>query len=60
MTNSTVYAWYKLCELASRETDPERLLVLVQQINDALEKREREIRQLVDTAKVDKNLQSAK
>ena len=31
--------WRKLCELASKETDPERLYELVQQLNNALETR---------------------
>jgi hypothetical protein len=31
--------WRKLCELASKETDPEKLYALVEQLNRALEAR---------------------
>jgi hypothetical protein len=31
--------WRALCELASKETDPQRLYELVEQLNDALEAR---------------------
>jgi hypothetical protein len=41
MTNSEEKDWRKLCELASKETDPEKLYALVEQLNRALEVRER-------------------
>jgi hypothetical protein len=34
--------WKELCEAASKEHDPEKLLALVQQLNVVLEERERE------------------
>lgn len=37
--------WRELCERASRETDPEALLVLIEQINQILERRQEKIRQ---------------
>jgi len=33
--------WRKLCELAAKETDPEKLYALVEQLNYALEARAR-------------------
>ena len=33
--------WRKLCELAAKETDPERLYALVERLNRALEERAR-------------------
>ena len=33
--------WRVLCELASKEQDPERLIELVQRLNEALEERQR-------------------
>jgi DNA polymerase II large subunit len=35
-------SWLELCEAASREQDPEKLLELITALNDALEQRERE------------------
>ena len=32
--------WMELCELASKEQDPEKLLKLVQQINQMLEEKQ--------------------
>ena len=37
--------WRELCERASKETDPETLMTLVDQINRALERREHRLRQ---------------
>lgn len=34
--------WQELCEAASREHNPERLLELITALNDALEQREKE------------------
>jgi hypothetical protein len=34
--------WRELCEAASREHDPEKLMALVQQLNAVLEEQERE------------------
>ncbi|HEV3207287.1 MAG TPA: hypothetical protein VGZ28_10060 [Terriglobales bacterium] len=36
----------ELCERASRETDPEALLVLVEQINQTLERQQERMRQV--------------
>ena len=33
-------SWLELCEAASREHDPEKLLALITALNDALEERE--------------------
>ncbi len=33
-------SWLELCEAASREHDPEKLLELITALNDALERRE--------------------
>jgi hypothetical protein len=38
--------WRELCERASRETDPEALLVLVEQINQTLERQQERMRQV--------------
>ena len=37
--------WRNLCERASRETDPEKLMELVYQIDRALERREQRLRE---------------
>ena len=37
--------WRELCERASKETDPETLMILADQINRALEQREHRLRQ---------------
>ena len=37
--------WRQLCEQASREQDPDRLLQLVERINNILEERERRLRE---------------
>ena len=37
--------WRGLCERASRETDPEALLILIEQINQTLERQQERIRQ---------------
>jgi hypothetical protein len=37
--------WRELCERASRETDPEALLVLIEQINQTLKRPQERIRQ---------------
>ena len=37
--------WRELCERASRETDPKTLLLLIDHINCALERREQRLRQ---------------
>ena len=34
--------WLELCEAASREQDPEKLLELITALNEALEQKERE------------------
>src|SRR3979411_1455974 len=39
MTNSEERDWRKLCELAAKETDPEKLYALVEKLNRALEVR---------------------
>jgi hypothetical protein len=40
MTNSEEdRGWRKLCELAAKETDPEKLYALVEKLNQALEVR---------------------
>ena len=39
MTNGKEKDWRKLCELAAKETDPEKLYALVEQLNRALEVR---------------------
>jgi hypothetical protein len=36
--------WRELSEAAAREQDPEKLLELVEQLNEALERRENELR----------------
>ena len=36
--------WMELCEKAAIEQDPEKLMVLVKQINDLLEAKERRLR----------------
>jgi hypothetical protein len=36
--------WRELCERIMRETDPEKLISLVEQLNVALDERERELR----------------
>jgi hypothetical protein len=36
--------WQELCERIMQETDPERLISLVEQLNLALDKREQELR----------------
>jgi hypothetical protein len=38
--------WMQLCQQASVEQDPEKLLVLVREINDLLEAKERRLKQL--------------
>ncbi len=35
-------SWLELCEAASREHDPEKLLELITALNDALERREQQ------------------
>jgi hypothetical protein len=35
-------SWRELCEAASREHDPEKLLALITTLNDVLEQREKE------------------
>jgi DNA polymerase II large subunit len=35
-------SWLELCEAASREHDPEKLLELITALNDALEEREQQ------------------
>jgi len=35
-------SWLELCEAASREHDPEKLLELITALNDALEQREQQ------------------
>ena len=37
--------WRNLCERASRETDPDKLMELVYQIDRALERREQRLRE---------------
>ena len=39
--------WRELCELIMKETDPERLLSLVEQLNKTLDLREQELRERV-------------
>jgi hypothetical protein len=39
MTNPDENGWRTLCELASKERDPEKLYALVEQLNRALEDR---------------------
>ena len=39
--------WRKLCELAAKETDPERLYALVERLNRALETRTRGMQERV-------------
>ena len=36
--------WEKLCQLAAVEQDPERLMELIQQINELLEAKEQRLR----------------
>jgi len=36
--------WLELCEKAANEQDPEKLMILVRQINDLLEAKERRLR----------------
>ena len=36
--------WRELCELIMKESDPEKLMELVEQLNQALEAREEELR----------------
>ncbi len=42
MSNLKDKSWLELCEAASREHDPEKLLELITALNDVLEQRERE------------------
>jgi len=37
--------WRELCEQASKELDPDKLMKLVERINQAFEKREKELRE---------------
>jgi len=36
--------WRELCELASKEMDPDKLMDIVKRLNDVLEHRERQLR----------------
>jgi len=38
--------WQQLCALAAAEQDPEKLLALIQEINDTLEAKEQQLLQL--------------
>jgi hypothetical protein len=38
--------WQQLCALAAAEQDPDKLLLLIREINDILEAKEEELRQL--------------
>ncbi len=38
--------WQQLCALATGEQDPEKLLLLIREINDILEAKEEQLRQL--------------
>ena len=37
--------WRELCEQASRETDPDKLLEIIERLNQVLERRERQLRE---------------
>jgi hypothetical protein len=37
--------WRELCEQASRETDPDKLLEIIERLNQVLERREQQLRQ---------------
>jgi hypothetical protein len=37
--------WRELCEQASRETDPDKLIKIIERLNEVLEQRERLLRQ---------------
>jgi hypothetical protein len=36
--------WLELCEKASNEQDPEKLMLLIREINDLLEEKEKRLR----------------
>jgi hypothetical protein len=44
MTENHDSRWRHLCEQAANEQDPEKLLLLVKEINDILEEREQRLR----------------
>jgi hypothetical protein len=37
--------WRELCEQASKETDPDKLIKIIERLNEVLERRERQLRQ---------------
>jgi len=44
MQGETLEEWQKLCNQAAREQEPDRLLALIQRINDLLEQKEQCLR----------------
>jgi hypothetical protein len=44
MQGETLEEWQKLCDQAAREQEPDRLLALIQRINDLLEQKEQCLR----------------
>ena len=45
MKGETKERWLQLCELAAKEQDPNKLLVLVDEINRLLEEKEQRLKQ---------------
>ena len=45
MQGETRQTWQKLCELAATEQDPERLMVLIEEINELLLAKEKRLQQ---------------
>ena len=43
MRGETKERWQKLCEQAANEQDPEQLLILIQEINQLLEEKEKRL-----------------
>ena len=37
--------WRELCEQASKETDPDKLIKIIERLNEVLERREQQLRQ---------------
>ena len=51
MQGETRERWQKLCEQAAVEKDPERLMALIQEINQLLDEKERRLTQEVQSGK---------
>lgn len=44
MEGPTKERWYQLCELATKEQDPDKLVALVEEINRLLEEKEQRLK----------------